>query len=103
MKPELIAIVKQLKEKKEAQDVYFQTIPTDLRVSVIDNKYVNLLETTVQILTDKLFEGIEEDIYWFLYDFEAGRTEGPHIIDAKGKQWTFKTNKAYYKYLKGVE
>jgi hypothetical protein len=37
MKPELIAIVKQLKEKKEAQDVYFQTIPTDLRVSVIDN------------------------------------------------------------------
>jgi hypothetical protein len=103
MKPELIAIVKQLKEKKEAQDVYFQTIPTDLRVSVIDNKYVNLLETTVQILTDKLFEGIEEDIYWFLYDFEAGRTKGPHIIDATGKKWTFKTNKDYYKYLKGVE
>jgi hypothetical protein len=103
MKPELIAIVKQLKEKKEAQDVYFQTIPTDLRVSVIDNKYVNLLEAMVQILTDKVFEGVEEDMYWFLYDFEAGKTNGPHIIDATGQKYTFKTNKAYYKYLEGVE
>jgi hypothetical protein len=103
MKPELIDIVRQLKEINEAQDAYSQTIPADLRVSVFDNKYVNLLETKAQILTDKLFEGIEEDIYWFLYDFEAGRTEGPHIIDATGKKWTFKTNKDYYKYLKGVE
>jgi hypothetical protein len=103
MKPELIAIVKQLKEKKEAQDVYFQTIPTDLRVSVIDNKYVNLLETTVQILTDKLFEGFEEDIYWFLYEFHSGRTEGPHIVDETGKEWFIRSNADYYEYLKGVE
>jgi hypothetical protein len=103
MKPELIAIVKQLKEKKEAQDVYFQTIPTDLRVSVIDNKYVNLLETTVQILTDKLFEGFEEDIYWFLYEFHSGRTEGPHIVDETGKEWFIRSNDDYYEYLKGVE
>jgi hypothetical protein len=103
MKPELIAIVKQLKETRDAQDAYLETIPTDLRVFVCDNKFVSSLEAMVQILTDKVFEGVEEDIYWFLYDFEAGKTNGPHIIDATGQKYTFKTNKAYYKYLEGVE
>jgi hypothetical protein len=103
MKPELIAIVKQLKETREALDVYLDSVPSDLRVSVCDNKFVDLLETMVHLLTDKVFESFEEDIYWFLYEFEAGRTKGPHIIDATGKKWTFKTNKDYYKYLKGVE
>jgi hypothetical protein len=103
MKPELIAIVKQLKETREALDVYLDSVPSDLRVSVCDNKFVDLLEAMVHLLTDKVFEGNKEDIYWFLYEFEAGQTKGPHIIDEKGKKWTFKTNKDYYKYLKGVE
>jgi hypothetical protein len=103
MKPELIAIVKQLKETREALDVYLDSVPSDLRVSVCDNKFVDLLETMVHLLTDKVFESFKEDIYWFLYDFEAGKTNGPHIIDATGQKYTFKTNKAYYKYLEGVE
>jgi hypothetical protein len=103
MRDELIDIVCKLKEIREAQDVYFQTIPTDLRACIFDNKYIDLLETKVQILTDIAFKGSQEDIYWFLYEFKAGQTDGPHIIDQTGKKWTFKTNKDYYRYLENLE
>jgi hypothetical protein len=103
MKEELIDIVCKLKEIKDAKDAYLESVPADLRFSVFDNKYVDLMDTTVQMLTDKVFEGFEEEIYWFLYEFEAGKTEGPHVIDHIGREWTFKSNKDYYEYLKGVE
>jgi hypothetical protein len=83
--------------------LYFASIPSDLAASVFDNKYVELLEMTIQILTNSVFHGVEEDVYWFLYDFEAGRSEGPHIIDATGKEWFIRSDDDYYEYLKGVE
>ena len=103
MKQELIDIVRQLKEIREAQDVYLESVPPDLRNSVFDNKYIDLLETKVEILTNIVFKGSEEDIYWFLYEFHSGRSEGPHIIDATGKEWFIRSNDDYYEYLKGVE
>jgi hypothetical protein len=102
MKPELIDVVRQLKEIREAQDVYLLKVPSDIRNSVFDNKYIDLLEAKVQILTDIVFKGSEEDIYWFLYEFHSGRTEGPHIVDKTGKEWFIRSNADYYEYLKGV-
>jgi hypothetical protein len=103
MKQELIDLVRELKEVKKEKDFYLASIPSDLSVSVFDNKYVELLEMTIQILTNSVFHGVEEDVYWFLYDFEAGRSEGPHIIDATGKEWFIRSDDDYYEYLKGVE
>ena len=103
MKQELIDLVRQLKEIREAQDVYLESVPSDLRVSVFDNKYIDLLETKVQILTNITFKGSQEDIYWFLYEFHSDRSEGPDIIDETGKEWFIRSNDDYYEYLKGVE
>ena len=102
MRDELIDIVCKLKEIRDAQDVYIESVPPDLRACVFDNKYIDLLDAKAQILTDIAFKGFEEDIYWFLYEFHSGRTEGPHIIDETGKEWFIRSNDDYYEYLKGV-
>jgi hypothetical protein len=85
MKPELIAIVKQLKEKKEAQDVYFQTIPTDLRVSVIDNKFPIPLYTTPQRRTWVGLTDDERKEVWFSCEQQTPTTFA-RAIEAKLKE-----------------
>jgi hypothetical protein len=101
MKQELIEIVKQLKELIDSQDDYLETVPEDIRDLLFDNKYAALQDLKLQLVMEKLFEDVDEDIYWFLYDFEAGAVGGPHIIK-ESKEYYIKSNEEYYEYLRGA-
>jgi len=50
-------------------------------------------------LIGELFTESYEDIFWFLHEFEAGKTPGPHIIHKDGTEFTFNYNEDFYKYM----
>jgi hypothetical protein len=53
----------------------------------------------IDILMNELFGVHAEEVYWFLYEFQEGKSSGPHAIEADGTKYTFKTNEDYYEYL----
>jgi hypothetical protein len=99
MKAELIDIVAKLKEYDIEQVAYLDSLPVDISSAFFDNKYTNALSAQRDLLIKALFGDMSEDIEWFLYEFEAGKSPGPHCILANGKAYTFKTNEDYYNYL----
>jgi hypothetical protein len=101
MKNEMILVVRHLKEMQEKMDQYINTIPRDIRTTFFDNEYVNCLTVQRDRLIGELFNesSVFEDIFWFLYEFEAGKTPGPHIVRPNGIEFTFNYNEDFYKYL----
>jgi hypothetical protein len=100
MKPELINVVRILKDYGTKQSEYLDTIPSDINQVFFDNTYVNLLQQQNDLLIDHLFGEFTEDVSWFLYEFEAGKSPGPHCRLADGTEYTYNTNEDYYEYLK---
>jgi hypothetical protein len=103
MKPELIEVVRKMKEMGAERDVYFATIPQDINAAFFDNTYVNLLYAQNDLLINALFGDMAEDVTWFLYEFTPGKSPGPHCILADGTEYTYNTNEDYYKYLEECE
>lgn len=103
MKPELIKIVKQLKYLDNEMDAYMGTIPPDISSAFFDNTYVNSLFTQKELLINALFGDMAEDVSWFLFEFEAGKSPGPHCITKDGKEYFYHTDEDYYEYLKEQE
>jgi len=99
MKQELILLVRKLKDMEEEMDQYIDTVPLDLRQVLFDNSYVNGMALQRDRLVEALFGDMAEDIFWFLCEFKAGRSPGPHVILKDGTEFTFNYNEDYYKYL----
>ena len=99
MKNEMILVVRHLKEMQEKMEQYLSSIPPDLNSVFFDNVYVNCLQVQTDRLIGELFTESYEDIFWFLHEFEAGKTPGPHIIRKDGTEFTFNYNEDFYKYL----
>jgi hypothetical protein len=98
MKQSKIELVKFLKDGVEASNVYVDSIPRDIRTSVFDNTYSDIQDKMVNELVKAHFKTMATDVFWFLYEFTAGKTAGPHVsID--GVDYYFNTNEDYYKYL----
>ena len=102
MRAELIDIVAQLKEYDTQQVAYLDSLPGDISAAFFDNKYANLLGNQRDLLIKALFEDMTEDVEWFLYEFEAGKSPGPHCITENGTEYTFLTNEDYYNYLENI-
>jgi hypothetical protein len=81
---------------------YLDSIPPDINSVFFDNAYVNNLAMQRDVLIEELFGDMAEDVFWFLYEFEAGKSPGPHLILADGIKYTFVTDESYYEYLKSL-
>lgn len=99
MKQSKIELVKFLKDSVVASNEYIESIPRDIRSGFFDNEYCNTQDKMCDELVRAHFKDMATDIFWFLYEFEAGKTEGPHITTADSVEWTFNSNDDYYKYL----
>ena len=99
MKNEMILVVRHLKEMEEKMNQFISSIPPDINSVFFDNVYVNCLAVQRDRLIGELFTESYGDIFWFLLEFEAGKTPGPHIILKDGTEFIFKTNEDFYKYL----
>lgn len=103
MKQELIDVVRKLKDWDTEQEQYIKTIPYDIASVFFDNQYINLMSMQKDLLISQLFGDMAEDVMWFLYEFEAGKSPGPHCILADGTEYVYNTNEDYYAYLKECE
>jgi len=102
MNQKLIDLVRKLKDHETRMNQYLDSIPSDLNSVFFDNAYVNNLAMQRDALIEELFGDMAEDVYWFLYEFEAGKTPGPHLQLADGTKYTFVTDESYYEYLKSL-
>ena len=99
MNQELIDIVRKLKDLGTKQDEYIKTIPSDIGSAFFDNEYTYLISMQRDLLINQLFGDMADDVTWFLYEFEAGKSPGPHCILADGTEYVYNTNEDYYTYL----
>lgn len=102
MKPELIEVVRKLREIEKQQSEYIDKLPSDISGFVFDNEYSNLQGLKFDLVLQTLFGDFAEDVYWFLYDFVPGKTAGPHVIESNGTEHTFNSDDDYYEYLKNA-
>lgn len=100
MKPQLINTVRELKQLNKQRLEYLEKVPNDIACFLIDNAYTERLRQQVDLVIAQLFGDMAEDVCWFLYEFEAGQSPGPHVILADGKAYTYITDEDYYEYLK---
>ena len=100
MKTELINVVKQLRKLMQRQDEYIDSIPREFQEVVQDNEYSNCASMQVDIMLQALFgTKYYEEVCWFLYEFEAGKSKGPHVRLPCGTHYCFLTDDDYYTYL----
>ncbi len=103
MNKELIDVVRKLKEFDIEGENYRMSIPSDINWVFFDNRYVNGLQMQKDMLIDLLFGDMADDVSWFLYEFEAGKSTGPHCITADGTEHFYHTDDDYYKYLENCK
>lgn len=100
MKPELINLVKQLRASMQRQDEYINKLPREFQELLLDNTYSNYADIQRDQLMKAVFgDEYYEEVCWFFYEFEAGKTSGPHCRLPCGTEYTFKTDEDYFKYL----
>jgi hypothetical protein len=103
MKPELIEIVRKLRDYEKRRDEYLYALPNDVRNFLMDNQYTNMQDMKSQELLEALFGEDIDAVYWLLYDYDSVKDDGPHITHADGTEYTFETDEDYYKYLEELE
>lgn len=103
MKKELVDIVRKLRSLDIKAETYINRIPTDINMIFFDNEYVNNIKTQKDLLINTLFGDMAEDINWFLYEFTAGKSLGPHCITSEGFEYTYHTDEDYYNYLENCK
>lgn len=54
-------------EEVSKRDKYISSIPTDIRVRLFDNEYINSLNKTLDLLLQHTFKEYFNDVDWFLY------------------------------------
>jgi hypothetical protein len=100
MKPELIEIVRKLRDYEKQRDEYLYSLPNDVRNFLMDNQYTNMQDMKSQELLEGLFGEDIGDVYWLLYEYDNVKDSSPHVTHADGTEYTFKTDEDYYTYLK---
>lgn len=100
MKQDLIDLVCKLKNLDEKQQKYLAALPSDIRDMLIENQYVLMMGYQRDLLIKRMFGKMAEDVEWFLYEFEAGKSPGPHCIMPDNTSYTYNTNEDYYQYLR---
>ena len=68
-------LFRKLYELKQQRHAYLDTIPQDIQSAFFDNAYVSTLDTTIEILLEKVF-GEVYGIEWFLYEWKPGMEVG---------------------------
>lgn len=100
MKPELIQVVKELRNLMQRQDQYIESIPREFQELVQDNEYSFCGSMQVDVLLQALFDTkYYHEVCWFLYEFTPGKSQGPHVRLPCGTHYTFLTDDDYYAYL----
>lgn len=99
MTPDKIEVIKKLRISQLLQQAYVDGLPREFQELLIDNEYANEQDKQKHVLIEALFPDYAEDVYWFLYEFEAGKTRGPHLRLPCGTEYTFHTDADYFKYL----
>lgn len=104
MKPEIIDVIKQLRELMQQQDAYIDSIPNEFQELVQDNAYANAQGLQIDVLLKALLGTGEmyEDVMWFFYEFTPGKTPGPHIV-VNGTEYFLLSDEDYYTYLRYQE
>lgn len=100
MKQNLIDIVRTLKDSLTKQDTVLSNAPGYYGIAIMDNPYVDEFKVQLSALMPALFGEANDDINWFLFEFTAGKSPGPHCIEKNGTAHTYHTNEDYYTYLK---
>lgn len=95
MKPELIELVKSLREARNTQDNFIDSLPSSINEAFFDNGMVNSLYSTQSKLLKIVFGELYEEISWFLWEFK----DGAKMWEADGTERIFATEDDYYKYL----
>jgi len=103
MKPELIEIVRKLRDYEKRRDAYLNALPNDVRNFLMDNQYTEMQDIKSQELLKALFGDDIDAVYWLLYDYDAKKDSSPHITHKDGTEYTFETEEDYYKYLEDLE
>ena len=98
MSPELVEVVRKLRNIELQQRAYVDKVPLDIQDFVFDNEYANLQGLKFDAVVQALFADNVEDVYWFLYEFNPAMP-GPHLVNEEGKEYTFKTDEDYYQRL----
>ena len=98
MSPELVEVVRTIRNLELQQREYEEKVPLDIRDFVIDNEYANLQGLKFDAVVQALFGKDTESVYWFLYEFNPAMP-GPHLVNEEGKEYTFKTDKGFYQCL----
>ena len=99
MSPELVKVVRELRQLQLKQAAYLDALPREFQELLFDNEYTSHLEVQRSLLLQSTFGDLCEDVEWFLYEFEPGRTRGPHVITPDGTKHSFETDEDYYTYL----
>lgn len=100
MKPELINLVKQLRTSMQLQEEYIDKLPREFQELLFDNEYTSQLDFQRDELIKAVFgDKYYEEVCWFLYEFEAGKSQGPHVRLPCGTHYIFLTDDDYYTYL----
>lgn len=102
MNQNLINVVKQLRESTKQQESYLYALPREFQELLVDNEYTNQYDIQRTAMIQALFGDLTEDIEWFLYEFEPGKSKGPHLRYPDGTEFTFTTDDDYYKYLETI-
>jgi len=101
MSPELIEVVKTLKQLDRRAEEYVKTIPPEFSSIIYDNEYANSNGMKSDLLIRALFGGNSEEIFWFLYEWKDGK-KSPQIWLADGTPIILETEEQYYKYLETI-
>jgi hypothetical protein len=100
MKPELIEIVRKLRDYEKQRDAYLYALPNDVRNFLMDNQYTEMQDMKSEELLRGLFGKDIDLVYWILYEYDTKKDTSPHVTHANGKEYTFKSEEEYYTYLK---
>lgn len=72
----LAKVFKELYENELKRDMYVEKIPSDIRMSIVDNEFTASLEEERSMLIKLLFKEYTESIEWFLYEWKPGYEVG---------------------------
>lgn len=65
-------LINKLYNLNKQGDAYLDTVPSDIRLVLFDNKFTESLERTKDLLIKEVFKEYADDINWLLYDFKEG-------------------------------
>lgn len=65
-------LVTQIIEHDQAGDAYIDSLPGDIQSAFFDNKFVEHLEKTKDLLMQQTFEHLTEWVYWMMWEWKPG-------------------------------